>query len=1147
MVCQRTPRAVRLSAGVCAAFLCLSFPVHADQPQLRPQLDLRLGHSSVVSAVAVAPDGNIVATGSLDKTIKLWRAASGDLLRTLEGHSGGITALAFSPDGTLLASSSEDKTVKLWRVRGGFLLRTLDGHNAAVRAVTFTPDGKWLVSHGDDGGIRFWNPGTGELQRTLSATAGRAPTPGESAMNALWFSADGKTLACGWMEAGEDASAQLWDVAKGEVKRNFPMEKSAIPAIALAPDGKLLATDTAGTAVQVWDTATGALVKTLTGAKYSLTALAFSPDGQMLAGAGAESFLPNSGAVNQQTLDDVVRLWDIKTGVVVHTLRGHVNWLRAVAFAPNGKTLVSGGADQTARLWDVGTGQTQKMLGGDSAVVSSLACHSRWTGNAGDWLLMGGDRLRLWNLQTGELLKTAENTGIGRTIAAPDGVALAGGAWDGTVGLWNPETTSVLRSWKGHDLTVTALAFAPDGKMLCSAGDDLLVKLWNPTDGRLLHALKGHSKSVGAIAFAPDGSLVASASYDNTVKLWDARTGELRRTLEGHQLPGRALLFSPDGKTLISAGWEESIRLWDVATGTPQRVIELRDHAVLAMLYAPDQETLIVGGPRSDNSGYVGFVNLKTGVMTRELLGHSGLVESLAIGPSRRTLISGGGDHTAKVWDLATGRLLASLYPLLPRKADEGSDYVTVTPEGYYTGSSGADRYISFKIGNDSFPAESFQSIYYRPDLVRKALAGETLPIPRGGGLPVPPAVSFVSYPQQDVTGDSTSVTVQASDDTGIRDVLFFVNGARVGERPTATEAGPLPPEARPLPADSRPLSADSRPLPADARPLPADSRSLSAAAGDLDPKALTADSRPLTADSRDIPTAHKVFRRFKANIPIPRDVANIRVQAVAIDNDGLRSPREEITLHRKDVVQVPGKLLGLCVGISLYQDARLNLKFAEADATALAQTLNQQKGLYSSAQVTALTDDHATREAITTALDKLIAQTTRNDTVMLLLSGHGWRKDERDFYFASYETDRKDVSNSALPWREVVDRLTQLSQKSRRVIVFLDACHSGSAVTNEELVKAVLGANAGVMVFASSRGNEVSLELQDQEHGAFTEALLEAARGQAVPATEKSVTTLNFLAYVSQRVKALTENQQHPQVPYLQDFDTDAALVSKP
>jgi uncharacterized caspase-like protein len=166
---------------------------------------------------------------------------------------------------------------------------------------------------------------------------------------------------------------------------------------------------------------------------------------------------------------------------------------------------------------------------------------------------------------------------------------------------------------------------------------------------------------------------------------------------------------------------------------------------------------------------------------------------------------------------------------------------------------------------------------------------------------------------------------------------------------------------------------------------------------------------------------------------------------------------------------------------------------------------------------------------------------------VFLLLSGHGWRSDERTFFLATHEIEKNKPEGSSLPWSQVVSRLTKLSEKSRRVVVLLDTCHSGSAATNEELVKAVLGANAGVMVFASSKGSEISLENPQWQHGAFTKAVLETIDGKGLAPANKAVTLWDFVSNVRSRVKELTQGTQNPQVPFLQDFDTDAAIVMRP
>ena len=125
------------------------------------------GHSGGVVSVAFSPDGTRVLSGSGDKTLKLWEAASGQLVRTFEGHSGWVYSVAFSPDGTRVLSGSEDKTLKLWDAASGQLIRTFEGHSGWVSSVAFSPDGTRVLSGSFDGTLKLWEAASGQLIRTF--------------------------------------------------------------------------------------------------------------------------------------------------------------------------------------------------------------------------------------------------------------------------------------------------------------------------------------------------------------------------------------------------------------------------------------------------------------------------------------------------------------------------------------------------------------------------------------------------------------------------------------------------------------------------------------------------------------------------------------------------------------------------------------------------------------------------------------------------------------------------------------------------------------------------------------------------------------------------------------------------------------------
>ncbi|GCA84352.1 serine/threonine-protein kinase F [Microcystis aeruginosa NIES-2522] len=285
------------------------------------------GHSNVVWSVAYSPDGRYLASGSGDKTIKIWEVATGNELRTLTGHSRGVYSVVYSPDGRYLASGSGDNTIKIWEVATGKGLRTLTGHSSEVNSVVYSPDGRYLASGSYDKTIKIWEVATGKQLRTLT---GHSET-----VYSVVYSPDGRYLAIG----SNDKNIKIWEVATGKELRTLTGHSSWVYSVVYSPDGRYLASGSWDKTIKIWEVATGKQLRTLTGHSEAVYSVVYSPDGRYLASGNG---------------DKNIKIWEVATGKELRTLTGHSSGVYSVVYSPDGRYLASGSWDKTIKIWRVG-------------------------------------------------------------------------------------------------------------------------------------------------------------------------------------------------------------------------------------------------------------------------------------------------------------------------------------------------------------------------------------------------------------------------------------------------------------------------------------------------------------------------------------------------------------------------------------------------------------------------------------------------------------------------------------------------------------------------------------------------------------------------------------------------------------------------
>ncbi len=570
------------------------------------------------------------------------------------------------------------------------------GHMASINTIAFTPDGRQLVSASDDKTIRVWDLASGKTVRTIR---------GESA----------------------------------------PGDAGKVYAMALSPDGKWLAAGgwTDDNEIRLYEFASGKLVALLKGHADVVLGLAFSPDGSKLI----------SGSFDRTAI-----IWDtgIQAGArgtepkLLHRLEGHKDDIYAVGFSPDGSRAVTGSFDHDLRLWRVADGKEIAHMTGHGDKMYSIAVAPDGTIASGDW----SGEIRLWDGRDGRFLRVLarQGTTVGSLSFSPDGKLLLSGVGSAPTNCHVYDTASgkEIVTYTGHDNKVIATAFSPDGRWAATGGgNNEEIHLWDPhsgksrpgPDGKPLR-LAGQGQPVWTAGFSADGRRIGwgnavqqddpmhgygpvqqaltlplgEGALGAPVALAGAETGAFRRaqtSFGGFSLShrkggdygyGDAILdISKDGHTVASISR-------DATNGVDHR----------SYSFTPDGETIVSGGANGFLTAYD-----RAGNKLGDFVGHESDVWAVAPSPDGRYLVSGAADQTVRLWNLKTRELVVTLF----RGAD--GEWVMWTPEGFYTGSPGADNIVGWQInqGPDKearyVTAGQLRKALHRPDLVAAKIAGD--------------------------------------------------------------------------------------------------------------------------------------------------------------------------------------------------------------------------------------------------------------------------------------------------------------------------------------------------------------------------------------------------------------------------------------
>jgi WD40 repeat protein/serine/threonine protein kinase len=554
-------------------------------------------HDRAVDFAVFSDDGNLLATSSQDRSVKIWDVAArrevaainfasepsdlcfvpksqtvavavgkevcfldGPTGRKVEGFSreASVWSVAYSRDGSRLAIY-EGTTLRI--------LDTLTRHEMwrtmvlAGWRVTFSPDGTLLAAATNERTVLLLDAATGRQLVSL-------PGFSRAALGSLVFSPDGALLACA-ANGGGNPNLRVWEVATRQERPPVAYPGFWVGGVAFSPDGKTLAISGAAHVIVLWDRATWQVAGRLQGHWNEVWPLAFSPDGKYLASGGK---------------DKTVRIWDAVAKAHETTELSLPTGIDAFNFSTDGSKLCVLTTNNAFAVWDTSTLRllARGSLPDTNVIHNPAGGYTKALAVSSDgrrlYTLTSTGQVRVWDTQTREFLAVLETKVLNCWVLAlsPDEEMLGVGTRDGVIKLWDLETKTPLTNLSSAPNSPYCLAFSADNQFMAIGCRDGVVEAWQIPGPRKLWSHPYHTMSIRALAISPDQRFLAAASNDPLATLWDLQTGTLIRAFRGALNAYNSVAISRDSKRVFASGLPATLDVWD--TGSLQSVGTFQAH-----------------------------------------------------------------------------------------------------------------------------------------------------------------------------------------------------------------------------------------------------------------------------------------------------------------------------------------------------------------------------------------------------------------------------------------------------------------------------------------------------------------------------------------------------------------------------------------
>lgn len=628
-----------------------------------------------------------------------------------KGHTDGVYSIVMNRKGTFIATGSEDKTIKIWDPRNGVCLETLEGHQYGIRHIELNQDETLLLSLDYEGNIFIW-----DLENMNSILTIEGDSSDATCKYAKFYNGSNSTIAM-----FQNNSLCLWDITSRQliketkfntsilddciwigdkylvtksfyngitihnVKTGKPIKYYNNRSATISIDEKYIAILSESDKLEIYDIDSHNLINRID-VSQDCNMLSFSPNGKYLAAASGtihvgEEYYPN------------IEVFDIYNGECLKTFYGHDSSLEHITWSHDSNYILTASSDHNAGIWEIhpspqntrylnhsvyekvkhakyspsgskiiySTDNTIKVINTttDSILLEINDCIDRPVEYIKD-ILLGPDEMniisiagieylgllkedssarsyiKIWDSTNGKLIRTHyfdSDSEINNIYFSNDGTIYAASTrarWiiestntlstanvrsfyfnkegNCVIYIWDYATGKLITELSGHTQTVNSIVFTNDNKKLISCSADKTIRIWDIHSGKQLMAFSEHTGDVRSIVLTPDNSRIISCSHDKTIRIWNIEKGILETTIEAHDQEINDLLLSKDASTLVSCSVDRKIKIWSMDSYEPTHTIQNGMHwNNMCLNYNCDHLIAI------DNGGTLYIYNIQSG------------------------------------------------------------------------------------------------------------------------------------------------------------------------------------------------------------------------------------------------------------------------------------------------------------------------------------------------------------------------------------------------------------------------------------------------------------------------------------------------------------------------------------------------------